>query len=319
MRLAIYAALARLPTRLLNAYRNRDPVSLAGAHGLQLITRHARGDLPGCETHFAAGLRSFNTKFVPAPAGAVIDLGVASWNAWLLGRFDLAHERERQTLEAANSSDPFEVGNSIAAAAFLRELARDYELADRFATKTFEIAVKHHFDGLTANAQCLLGFARALLGRASEGVALLREGLLGLAEIGTVVGASCFTACLAAAQMLEGSIIDALATVEKAIQINPEELAYRPETLRLRGEIQLRIRRPELAEADFGAAIALAQKIGARALELRATVSQARLLDEQGRRDEARSMLAVIHNWFTEGFDTADLKEAKALLDELSR
>jgi predicted ATPase len=70
------------------------------------------------------------------------------------------------------------------------------------------------------------------------------------------------------------------------------------------------------AERDFRDVIALAQKIRAKAWELRATTSLARLLNEQGRRDEARTMLAEIYNWFTEGFDTADLKDAKALLEE---
>jgi predicted ATPase len=73
----------------------------------------------------------------------------------------------------------------------------------------------------------------------------------------------------------------------------------------------------ELAEADFREALALAQKMGAKAYELRATTSLARLLASKGRREEAHSMLAEIYNWFTEGFDTMDLKDAKSLLDEL--
>jgi len=71
------------------------------------------------------------------------------------------------------------------------------------------------------------------------------------------------------------------------------------------------------AESDFRSSIALAQSMCGKAWELRATMSLARLLDKQGRRDEARTMLTDIYNWFTEGFDTADLKDAKALLDEL--
>ena len=76
--------------------------------------------------------------------------------------------------------------------------------------------------------------------------------------------------------------------------------------------------RPEAAAADFRDAIAFAQKMSSKMLELRATTSLARLLDQQGHRDDARAMLADIYNWFTEGFDTADLKDAKSLLDELS-
>jgi len=74
----------------------------------------------------------------------------------------------------------------------------------------------------------------------------------------------------------------------------------------------------QLAEADFREAIALAQKMSAKAWELRAATSLARLLRDTGRRDEARAILSEIYNWFTEGFDTADLKDAKALLDQLS-
>ena len=74
----------------------------------------------------------------------------------------------------------------------------------------------------------------------------------------------------------------------------------------------------ELAEADFREAITLSQKMSAKLLELRASTSLARLLRDTNRREEARNMLAEIYNWFTEGFDTADLKDAKALLDELS-
>jgi predicted ATPase len=74
----------------------------------------------------------------------------------------------------------------------------------------------------------------------------------------------------------------------------------------------------DFAQADFRDSISLARSVGAKAWELRTTMSLAQLLDKQGHRDEARAMLADIYNWFTEGFDTADLKEAKALLDELS-
>ena len=86
----------------------------------------------------------------------------------------------------------------------------------------------------------------------------------------------------------------------------------------MRGDIRRRQGEEELAEADFRDAIALAREMSAKAWELRAATSLARLWRDQGRRAEARDLLAPVYDWFTEGLDTADLKEAKALLDELS-
>ncbi|MBV8360164.1 MAG: adenylate/guanylate cyclase domain-containing protein, partial [Deltaproteobacteria bacterium] len=123
---------------------------------------------------------------------------------------------------------------------------------------------------------------------------------------------------LAHAQALAGAIEDALETISQILQPNRSDanLSW-PEALRLRGELQTKQGHREPAEADFRTALTLARSMDAKAWELRATTSLARLLRDTGRRDEARTMLAEIYNWFTEGFDTADLKEAKALLEEL--
>jgi predicted ATPase len=103
------------------------------------------------------------------------------------------------------------------------------------------------------------------------------------------------------------------------LEANPLELTWRPEVIRTRGELRRLVGQTEEAEADFREAIVIAQKISARAWELRATTSLARMAGEAGRRADGRAMLSGIYDWFTEGFDTADLKEAKALLGELSR
>jgi hypothetical protein len=99
---------------------------------------------------------------------------------------------------------------------------------------------------------------------------------------------------------------------------HPDLAEHRPEAFSTRSDLQLKQRQTELAEADFREAVALAQKMSAKAWELRATTSLARLLAKQGRREEARTMLAEIYGWFTEGFDTADLRDAKTLLEELT-
>ena len=125
---------------------------------------------------------------------------------------------------------------------------------------------------------------------------------------------------LAESQALSGAIGDALETIEQVLQPNrPNANICRPEAFRLRGELQTKQGWREPAESDFRTALALARSMEAKAYELRAAMSLARLLRDTGRCDEAHSMLSEIYNWFTEGFDTADLKEAKVLLDELSK
>ena len=191
------------------------------------------------------------------------------------------------------------------------------------------IIEEHGFRYVENLTLTMLGWARAQLGSASEGVSIIRQGLAGFAETGTKMGLIDHLKRLAEAQALDGKIDDALITIDEALQANPEPLIFRPNALTCRGELRLKLGRTApaeadglgpsaLAEADFREAIALAQKMQAKAWELRATISLARLLASQGRRDEARTMLADIYNWFTEGFDTADLIDAKSLLDELN-
>ena len=166
-------------------------------------------------------------------------------------------------------------------------------------------------------ARVPLGLARAELGRTAEGLALVRQALAAATEMGSRLEITRLLTCLAQAQALDGAVTDALRTIDDALRANPQELFLRPEALRVRGELRLRQGDSGLAEADFRAAISLAQKLTAKAWELRAATSLARLLRDNNRRDEARAMLAEIYTWFTEGFDTADLKDARALLEEL--
>jgi tetratricopeptide (TPR) repeat protein len=180
------------------------------------------------------------------------------------------------------------------------------------------LAEQHQFTYLAALAPATLGDVRSRLGRVAEGVELIRRGIAGMLEIGARLHISAFTASLAAALERKGSIVEALETVEQALRVNPDELVYQPEILQTRGELRLKLGERERAETDFREAMALAQKIGARSYELRAAMSLTRLLALQGHRNEASETVAAIYNRFTEGFDTADLKDAKALLDQLT-
>jgi tetratricopeptide (TPR) repeat protein len=300
------------------ALREGNPTGLAMVHFLQLATRHARGDLAGAEKHFTEGLKFFDDPgFRQIPGGAVVSaFASASWNAWVLGKANIARERMARMMAAA--TDVRSEATSAYYAAYLRVYLREYEQAQTLAARALELSEKHQLPQFAAYSQCVLGHARVQLGRATEGIELIRQGIARLVEIGARQDITRRTNYLAEAQECAGAIVDARESVERALQANPEEVAYRPEVLRLRGELRLKQGETELAEADFNESIALAQSMGAKAWELRTTMSLARLLQDTGRRDGARAMLAAIYGWFTEGFDTADLKDAKTLLDELN-
>jgi tetratricopeptide (TPR) repeat protein len=293
-----------------------NPTNLGLVYDLQVIARFFRGDLAGAEEHFARGLKFFEDASIwPLPLVRLTPLGMASVNAWALGRADLARERLARMMAAANQDNPAEVAWSGYLGAQTYLFLREHERAETPAAQALELSEKHqmHFAG---HARCFLGLARARLGRPSEGVALIRQGIAGLAAKGMHHDHN--TVCLAESQALSGAIDDALETLEQVLQPNRPDNSWRLEAFRLRGELQTKQGQREPAEADFRTALTLARNMGAKALELRATMSLARLLRDTGRRDEAHSTLAEIYNWFTEGFDTADLKDAKVLLDELN-
>jgi predicted ATPase len=231
---------------------------------------------------------------------------------------DSAQGRIAQAIAFARDSKNF---YDLAVARFFESwlfyMLRAPQHAEVAATQAVAISEEHGLPYPRRLAQTTLGWAQAQLDRAGEGVSLIRLGLAGLAETGARWGITDQLTRLAEAQALDGKIDDALVTIEEALTANPEELVFQPNALTCRGELRLKLGQPELAATDFREAIALAQNMQAKAWELRATTSLARLLASQGNRDEARTMLAAIYGWFTEGFDTADLKDAKALLNEL--
>ena len=246
-------------------------------------------------------------------------IGFAGVGAWTIGHADKAGERIAQAIAfAGESQNPYDLGFARFFESWLYWFLREPQGAEAAATQVLAISEEHGFSFLRDMYLCVAGWARARLVSAGEGVPLIRQGLAGLVEAGARAAVTYSLTCLAEAHALDGAIDNALGTIDDALQANPEELLFRPHMLKCRGELRLKQGQTELAAADFREAIALAQKMSAKAWELRATMSLARLLAREGRRDEARAMLAEIYNWFTEGFDTADLKDAKALLDELN-
>jgi tetratricopeptide (TPR) repeat protein len=296
------------------ARREGSSTMLAAAHTLQLFIRYNRGDLAGAEKHFAAGLQFFDDPMFRASGSPVNGLSYAAFCAWQTGRVNVARDRITSAAAAVNPTNSYQRSYEDMSAAVLHIFVQENEEAEIVAARALELSEKHQITSVAAISRCLLGYAWAQLGRPADGIELIRRGITGVLD--AVLGR--YTTLLAAAQQRAGALDDALETVEKALEVTPEVLVFRPDTLRVRGELRLAKGQAELAEADFRDSINLAKSMGAKAFELRTTMSWARLLASQGRADEAHAMLAEIYNWFTEGFDTPDLKEAKALLEELA-
>jgi len=299
------------------ALRDGSPSMLGFVYTLEVAARYSLGDLAGAEEHFAAGQAFFDAPGLKRfPGGSVYVFSIASCNAWTLGHPNIARERMARMM-AAEANNPYDSVLAGFMGAIVYGMLGEHEKREAVAARALEISEKQQFLQLSAVCRSVLGGARARLGRTAEGIALIQQGIAGMHESGSRGAIGDSMTVLAEALADDGRIAEALETVEQALQANPVEICYRPETLRIRGELQLKAGNQELAESAFRESIALAQQMGAKGRELRAKTSLARLLAQQGKRNEARVMLAETYGWFTEGFDTADLRDARALLDEL--
>ena len=164
---------------------------------------------------------------------------------------------------------------------------------------------------------CLL----ALTGKASDAVQTITCGLSAMRSTGTTTWMPLWLSYLTRANAEIGQFDDAKRCIGEAMAAveTAKERWCEAEVNRIAGEIALLSPEPDAARAEqyFERALAVARAQQAKSWELRAAISMARLWRDQGRRDEARDLLAPLFGWFTEGFDTRDLKEAKVLLDEL--
>jgi predicted ATPase len=256
-----------------------------------------------------------------------IDVGVscpsiAAVTLWHLGYPDQALERGNEALAIAQTRSHL---FSLAFAEYFSGVRRQFRREARAAQETTEaliaLCAEHGFSQFLAWATTLRGWAMAEQGCNQEGIAQIQEGLAASRATGSELSRPYFLCLLAEACTKSSRLDDALSalTEARAAADEHEDRHYEAEIHRLKGELLLKqgVANAEEARSCFQRAIEVARKQSAKSLELRATTSLARLLDKQGRRGEARTMLAEIYSWFTEGFDTADLKEAKALLDEL--
>ena len=252
------------------------------------------------------------------PSALGSGFGFGSHAAWMMGHADVARDRSRRAIASATElNSPFELAYVQWLSAILQVFLGEFAAAKTAAATAIALSDKYGFKQYAAGSRIFLGLAEAALGNPGRGMPIVSLGLRGLNDSGFGVMMTLFGSSVAVAEALDGNVSRALETVEKALQMNPAELSWRPEAIRIRGELRLRLNQGGAAERDFREAVELARQIGASAWELRSAMNLARML--RLRRDivEARSLLEPLYSSFTEGFDTADLKDAKALLDEL--
>jgi predicted ATPase len=223
-------------------------------------------------------------------------------------------------------------------AALLHQLRRERALTQEWAEAGITLVREQGFPQLLGQGAILQGWALAEQGQSEEGITQIRQGLATCQAVGAGMLHSYYLVLLAEAYGKAGQAEEGLAALAEALTVVDKsgERFYEAELYRLKGELTLqkfqvsgskfqvadpRPLTPDPqteAEACFLKAIEMARWQQAKSLELRAVMSLARLWQQQGKREEARQTLAETYGWFTEGFDTKDLQEAKALLNELS-
>ena len=239
----------------------------------------------------------------------------------ILGYPSTALSRAHDLLTGARQrSDPDSIAIALYSYGMHHVVLRDTRIVAERAHELLSIATEHEMPINLMAATFFRGWAIAAAGRGDEGIAEMRRSISDpMADEAS--GTALMLVALAETCGMNGRAEEGLDLVAKGLA-TAEQTGQRiveAELYRLKGElVMIRDSGNELeGERCLRAAISVARRQGARLFELRATVSLARLLRDTNRAHEARTMLAEIYNWFTEGFDTADLKEAKALLDEL--
>jgi class 3 adenylate cyclase/predicted ATPase len=239
---------------------------------------------------------------------------------WFLGFADRALETMEAGLALAHRLGRANIlAFALNYAALLHNLRREFATARRRAEDTMDLARERPLPHWLAEATMCQGFALVGLGQKMEGIAQLRVGLADWNGSGCRLFDTQWLGFLGEAHLRAGQFDDALTALDRAAEttVATGECHYQAELDRLRGVVLAETGDAAGAEAWLHKAIDTARSQQAKSLELRAATNLARLWRDQDKRAEARDLLARVYGWFSEGFDTLDLKDAKALLDEL--
>jgi len=310
------------------AQSTQDPSVLIEAHlVLGAILCHM-GELVSSLEHSEQGFALYDPRqhsdlaFVYGRDPGVMCLNYISWTLFALGYPDKALERINQALKLAQElAHPHTLAEALFGAASVHQFRREGNAVQKRAEALIAFCTEQNFPLWLAAGNMYRGWALADQGEIEKGIAQMRHGIAAWRATGSEVGPAMRYSWLAEAFGKAGHTEEALAILAEGLAAvdRTGEHWWEAELHRLKGELML-MRGADATEAEacFHQAIEVARRQQAKSLELRATMSLSRLWQKQGKVEEARQMLQEIYDWFTEGFDTEDLKEAKALLEEFS-
>jgi predicted ATPase len=326
------------------ARHGQDSARLLEAHHTLWTTLLLLGELSLARAHLAQGMAVYDPQQHRALAvlyghdPGVCCQGVAALALWLLGYPDQALQQQHAAHTLAQElAHPPSLAFTMMLAAIAHQLRREAHAAHGQAEALMALATEQGFALFVAMAMILRGGTLTASGQRGEQTSQLCQGLAAFRATGAALWGPYFLALLAEAYGQEGQVEAGFAALAEALTAahTTGECWGEAELHRLKGELLLqsnvqglesavsmphaarRMPHAEEAETCFQQALAIARRQQAKSWELRAAVSLARLWQQQGKQDEARALLMPVYGWFTEGFDTADLQEAKVLLEAL--
>jgi DNA-binding winged helix-turn-helix (wHTH) protein/predicted ATPase len=317
------------------------PSLLLAAHTALGGALWVQGHLTAAREHLVPELPRVEAQQRRAPAFHYgVDPGVlrpvfTAYTLWSLGYADAALQRLQAMLTLAQElAHPFSQAVAQGGAACIQQLRRDIPDTQARAEATLTLAIEQGFPYWMASGAILRGWALAMQGQAEEGISHMQQGLAAYRATGAEYCRPFWLAMLAEAYDQVGRADEGLRALDEALaHVNKtEERFWEAELHRLQGELLLiqgtgkgsaRTAAPELsilaeAESCFQRALDVARRQQAKSWELRAAMSLSHLWQHQGERAAAYDLLAPVYGWFTEGFDTADLQQAKDLLEQLA-
>jgi predicted ATPase len=343
---------------LILAQRGQDPTHLLLAHSMLGETLLSLGEVASAQAHAEQSLAHYNPQSSRFSASwsnlepGIYALSIAALAWWDRGYPDRAVERIQRALAGARElAHPFSSVIVLACAASLHAYRQEWPEAQAEAEALLALANERGFAQRVTQGMLLRGGALVGQGEVEEGMAQIRQGLTAYWATGRGVGVAYFLALLAAAYGQVGQAEEGLALIAEALAVVDKtgERHWEAELYRIKGELifqssvqrlgsrvqenrksKIKTRKSKIAspqsltpstqdaEACFLKAVDIARKQQAKSWELRAVISLSRLWQQQGKKVESHEMLSEIYNWFTEGFDTKDLQEAKVLLAELT-